>query len=153
MVCRSCPCWPYSLAYLVLGSTILHSHGCHWASAAFSYSALICSSLVCHSDWPEQTFTWCSSCWQLPLNLRLLELWTFGSDVTGDVAVMIGRQASFGWMLLDNLCRIMISILTNNIALTFYMSPMRRDIFRWGRIFNFTFPQSILLNPRHRGIQ
>jgi hypothetical protein len=96
---------------------------------------------------------WCSSCWQLPLNLRLLELWTFGSDVTGDAAVMTGRQASFVWMLLYILCRIMISILTNNIAITFYMSPMRKDIFRRERIFNFTFPQSILLNPRPVGFQ
>jgi len=31
------------------------------------------------------------------LNLRLLslKLWTFGSDVTGDAAVMTGGQASF----------------------------------------------------------
>jgi hypothetical protein len=55
-------------------------------------------------------------------------MWTIGSDVTGDAAVMIGGQASFVRMLLDILCRIMISILTNNIVLTFYMSPMRRDI-------------------------
>jgi hypothetical protein len=47
----------------------------------------------------------------------------------------------------------MVSILTPNIALTFYMSPMRRDIFGWGRIFNFTSPQSILLNPRPVGFQ
>jgi len=47
-------------------------------------------------------------------------------------------------MLLDILCKIMVSILTNNIALTLYMSPMRRDIFCGGRISNFTFPQSIL---------
>jgi hypothetical protein len=66
---------------------------------------------------------------------------------------MTSRQAYFVWMLLDILCRIMISILTNNIALTFYMSPMRRDIFRWGRIFNFTFPQFILLNTRPVGFQ
>lgn len=96
---------------------------------------------------------WCSSYWQLPLNLWFLELWTFGSDVTGDVVVMISRQASFIWMILDIRCRIMISILTNSIVLTFYMSPMRKDIFRWGRIFNFTFPQSILLNPRPVGFQ
>jgi hypothetical protein len=55
------------------------------------------------------------------LNLRLLslELWTFGSDVTGDVAVMTGGQASFVRMLLDFFCRNMVSILTPNIALTF----------------------------------
>jgi hypothetical protein len=56
-------------------------------------------------------------------------MWTFGSDVTDDAAVMIGGQASFVRMLLDFLCRNMVSILTHNIALTFYMSPMRRDIF------------------------
>jgi hypothetical protein len=55
-------------------------------------------------------------------------MWTFGSDVTSDVVVMTGRQAFFVGMLLDFLYRNMVSILTNNIALTFYMSPMRRDI-------------------------
>jgi hypothetical protein len=40
----------------VLGSVILHSHGYYWASLAFSCSALICSSSVCHSDWQERTF-------------------------------------------------------------------------------------------------
>jgi len=49
--------------------------------------------------------------------------------VTGDAAVMTGGQTSFVGMLLDFLCRNMVSSLTNNIALTFYMSPMRRDIF------------------------
>jgi hypothetical protein len=65
------------------------------------------------------------------LNLQLLslKLWTFGSDVTGDAAVMIGGLASFLRMLLDFFCRNMVSILTPNIALTFYMSPIRRDIF------------------------
>jgi hypothetical protein len=65
-----------------------------------------------------------------PLSLLLLslELWTFGSDVTGDAAVMTGGHASFVGMLLDFLCRNMVRIFTNNIALTFYMSPMRRDI-------------------------
>jgi hypothetical protein len=65
------------------------------------------------------------------LNLRLLslEMWTYGSDVTGDAAVMTSGQASFVRMLLDFFCRNMVSILTPNIALTFYMSPMRRDIF------------------------
>jgi len=97
----------------------------------------------------------CGSCWQLPQNLWLLslELWTFGSDVTDDAAVMIGRQTSFVWILLDNLCSFKVSILTNNIALTFYMSAMQRDIFRWGRIFNVTFRRSILLNPRPVGFQ
>jgi hypothetical protein len=59
-----------------------------------------------------------------------LELWTLGSDVTSDAAVMVGRQASFVGMLFESPCRFKVSILTNNIALTFYMSPMRRDIFR-----------------------
>jgi len=58
-----------------------------------------------------------------------LKMWTFGSDVTGDAAVMTGGQDSFVGMLLDFLCRNMVSILTNNIALNFYMSPMQRDIF------------------------
>jgi hypothetical protein len=49
--------------------------------------------------------------------------------VTGDVAVMAGGQAFFVGMLLDFLCKNMVSILTNNIALAFYMSPMRSDIF------------------------
>jgi hypothetical protein len=49
--------------------------------------------------------------------------------VTGDAAVMTGGQASFIGMLLDFLYRNMVSILTNNITLTFYMSPMRRVIF------------------------
>jgi len=44
--------------------------------------------------------------------------------------VMTGRQAFFVEMLFDSLCRFKVSILTNSIALTFYMSPMRRDIFR-----------------------
>jgi len=110
---------------------------------------------------------WCRGAWwaiegRMPdvalagsLNLRLLnlEMWTYGSDVTDDAVVMTGGQASFVWMLLDILCRIMVSILTNDISLTFYMSPMRRDIFCWGRIFNFTFPQSILLNLRPVGFQ
>jgi hypothetical protein len=43
------------LAYLASGSTNPHSYGCYWASAAFSCSALICSSLVCHFNWQEQT--------------------------------------------------------------------------------------------------
>jgi hypothetical protein len=59
-----------------------------------------------------------------------LELWTFGSNVTSDAAVMTGGHASFVGMLFDNLCRFKVSILTNNISLNFYMSPMRRDIFR-----------------------
>jgi hypothetical protein len=59
-----------------------------------------------------------------------LELWTLGSDVIGDVAVMIGGQASFVGVLFDSFCRFKVSIFTNNIALTFYMSLMRRDIFR-----------------------
>jgi hypothetical protein len=58
-----------------------------------------------------------------------LKMWTFGSDVTGDAAVMTSGKASFVGMLLDFLCKNMVSILTNNIAFTFYMSPMRRDIF------------------------
>jgi hypothetical protein len=49
--------------------------------------------------------------------------------VTGGAAVMTGGQASFVRMLLDFLCRYMVSILSNNIALTFLMSPMKRDIF------------------------
>jgi hypothetical protein len=57
-------------------------------------------------------------------------MWTIGSNVTGDAAVMTGGHAYFVRMLLDFLCRNMVSILTHNIALTFYMSPMRRDIFR-----------------------
>jgi hypothetical protein len=56
-------------------------------------------------------------------------MWTFGSDVTNDAAVMAGGQASFVGMLLDFLCKNMVSILTNNIAFTFYMYSMRRDIF------------------------
>jgi hypothetical protein len=39
--------------------------------------------------------------------------------VTGDAAVMTGGHASFVGMLLDFLCGNMVSILTNNIALTF----------------------------------
>jgi len=66
---------------------------------------------------------------------------------------MTGGQVSFVRMLLDLFCRNMVSNLIHNIALTLYMSPMRRDIFGWGRIFNFTFPQSILLNPRPMGFQ
>jgi len=58
-----------------------------------------------------------------------LKMWTFRSDVTGDAAVMTGGQTSFVGMLLDFLCKNMVCILANNIALTFYMSPMRRDIF------------------------
>jgi hypothetical protein len=46
-------------------------------------------------------------------------MWTFGPDVTGDAAVMTGGQASFVGMLLDFVCRNLVSILTNNIALTF----------------------------------
>jgi hypothetical protein len=49
--------------------------------------------------------------------------------VTSDVAVMIGGQPSFVGMLLDFLYKNMVSILTNNIAFTFYMSPMQSDIF------------------------
>jgi len=56
-------------------------------------------------------------------------MWTFGLDVTGDAAVITGGQAYFVGMLLDFFCRNMVFILTNNIALTFYMSPMWRDIF------------------------
>jgi hypothetical protein len=56
-------------------------------------------------------------------------MWTFGSDVTGDATMMIGGKVSFVGMLFDFLCKNMVSILTNNIARTFYMSPMRRDIF------------------------
>jgi hypothetical protein len=55
MVCGSCSCWPFFLAYLALGSETFHSHGSYWAFAAFCCSSLIWSSLVCHSDWQEQT--------------------------------------------------------------------------------------------------
>jgi len=82
-----------------------------------------------------------------------MQLWTLGSDVTSDATMMAGRQASFVGMLLDRLCQINVCILTNNDALTFYMSPMRRDIFRCGRFFNFSFPRSILLIPRSVGFQ
>jgi hypothetical protein len=56
-------------------------------------------------------------------------MWSFGSDVTSDATVMTGGQASFVRMPLDFFCRNMVSIFTHNIAHTFYMSPMRRDIF------------------------
>jgi hypothetical protein len=56
-------------------------------------------------------------------------MWTFGSDVTGDTTVVTGGQASFVGMLFDFLCKDMISIFTNNITLTFYMSLIWRDIF------------------------
>jgi hypothetical protein len=56
-------------------------------------------------------------------------MWTFGWDVIGDAAVMTGGQASFVGMLLDFPYRNMVNILTNKIDLTFYMSPMQRDIF------------------------
>jgi hypothetical protein len=59
-----------------------------------------------------------------------LEMWTFGLGVTDDAAVMTGGHASFVGMLFDSLCKFKVSILTNNTALTFYMSPMRKDIFR-----------------------
>jgi hypothetical protein len=36
-------------------------------------------------------------------------MWTFGSDVTGDAAMMTGGQASFVGKLLDFLCRNMVS--------------------------------------------
>jgi hypothetical protein len=49
--------------------------------------------------------------------------------VIGDAAVMTGGQVSFVRMLLDLFCRNMVSNLIHNIALTLYMSPMRRDIF------------------------
>jgi hypothetical protein len=49
--------------------------------------------------------------------------------MTGYAIVMTGGQASFVEILLDFLCRNMVSILTNNIALTFKMFPMRRDTF------------------------
>jgi hypothetical protein len=54
----------------------------------------------------------------LSLFLLSLELWTFGSDVTGDGAMMTCGNASFVGMMLDFLCRNMVSILTNNISLT-----------------------------------
>jgi hypothetical protein len=37
-------------------------------------------------------------------------MWTIGSDVTGDAAVMAGRQSSFVWMLLCILWKIMVSV-------------------------------------------
>jgi hypothetical protein len=40
--------------------------------------------------------------------------------VIGDATMMTGGQASFVGILLDFLCKNMVSILTNNIALTFY---------------------------------
>jgi hypothetical protein len=73
-----------------------------------------------------------------------------------DAAVMTGGQASFIGMLLDFLCRCMVSILTNNIALTFYMSPMRRDILmRKNLQFHFSSEGniSILFNPKPVGFQ
>jgi len=59
-----------------------------------------------------------------------LERWTLGSDVTVDATVMTGGQASFVGMLFDSFYKFKVSILMNNIALTFYMSSMRRNIFR-----------------------
>jgi hypothetical protein len=49
-------------------------------------------------------------------------MWTFVSDVTGDAVVMTNGQASFVGMLFDSLYRFKVSILTNNITLTFYVS-------------------------------
>jgi hypothetical protein len=46
-------------------------------------------------------------------------MWTFESDVTGDAAAMTGGQDYFVGMLLDFLCRNIVSILTNNIALLY----------------------------------
>jgi hypothetical protein len=59
-----------------------------------------------------------------------LELWTLRLDMTSDAAMMTGEQASFVGMLFDSLYRFKVSILTNNTALTIYMSPMWRDIIR-----------------------
>jgi hypothetical protein len=43
--------------------------------------------------------------------------------------MMTGGHASFVGMLFNSLYRFKVSIFTNNIALAFNMSPMRRDIF------------------------
>jgi hypothetical protein len=59
--------------------------------------------------------------WLLLIDSRLLrvDLRAMLSDVTGDAAVMTGRQVSFVGMLHDRLCRFNVSILINNNALTF----------------------------------
>jgi hypothetical protein len=65
----------------------------------------------------------------MSLLLLSLELLTSGLGVTSDAVVMTGGQASFIGMLLDFFCRNIVSILTNNVVFTFYMSPMWRGIF------------------------
>jgi hypothetical protein len=95
--------------------------------------------------------------WLLLLDLGLLsmDLWTMRSNVTVGATMMAGRQTSFVGMLLNSLCRFNINILANNNALTSLrcMSPMGRNIFRYGRLFNFNFLGSILLIPRSLGFQ
>jgi hypothetical protein len=59
------------------------------------FATLIGRNKLLLMPWSLKSHRRCSSYWQLPLNLQLLELWTFGSDVTGDAAVMTGEQASF----------------------------------------------------------
>jgi hypothetical protein len=56
-------------------------------------------------------------------------MWTLGLGVTDDATVMTGGQASFVRILFDFFCKNMVSILTHNISLTFYMSHMKMNIF------------------------
>jgi hypothetical protein len=46
-------------------------------------------------------------------------MWAFGSDVTGDAAVMTGGHDSFVGMLLDFLCRIWLAFLQTILPLPF----------------------------------
>jgi hypothetical protein len=94
-----CSYCPLASTYLVTSSATLHRHSCYWAFAAFSCSALRCSS--------KQT------------------AFVATDAVEPDVPPKV-------MYLIDFLYRKMVSILTNNIAFTFYMSPMRSDIFWWG---------------------
>jgi hypothetical protein len=78
--------------------------------------------------------------WLLLLDPRLLssDLRTVLPNMPRDATKMTCRLASFVGMLLDRFYKFTVSILTNNKSLTFlkYMSPMGRNKFRWGRVFN-----------------
>jgi hypothetical protein len=69
------------------------------------------------------------------LSSNLRTVWPI---VPRDAIKITCRLASFVGMLLDRFYKFTVSILTNNKSLTFlkYMSPMGRNKFRWGRVFN-----------------
>jgi hypothetical protein len=85
--------------------------------------------------------------------LLMSDLRTVWPDVSRDTTMIAGRLTSFAKMLLKGLCKVKISIFTNNKVLTSfrYMPPMGWDIFIWRGFLNNALFGILLLLPRSVG--